>query len=157
MGLIDMINPLGDVPGEDPATRAMIDHLFKRYSALKLGEDIGGHIMPDHKRDLDIQNEELDLQLKRRDLGLPQNSDELESSENNRTGFMLGGLGHLSQMLPTPGLEDSTQMGAFTHASKTANLFEEHPTFLNKIVGALHEPSISGGESLARTLFRRRL
>lgn len=103
MSLMSMINPFEDAEGLDPATGAMMNQALRLYQREKLGERAASYLMPNEDQDLDREAKRLDIAMKRRSLGLPQDSQDLEDSENDRTPFIVKALGQGLQKIPDPG------------------------------------------------------
>lgn len=103
MSMLDLLNPFEDAAGLDPAAGAMMNQALRLYQREKLGEKAAGYFMPDEGQRLQREDQRLDIAVKRRALGLPQDSDDLEEAENERLPFAVKAAGYGLQKIPEPG------------------------------------------------------
>ncbi len=95
-----------DDPTMDP-TEKLFMHGLQRYGQFETMERVGGaltdKILPDEDKELDREYKRLDIQTKKRMLGLPETSEDLDNSRNSNAPMWTVAAGHALQRIPEAG------------------------------------------------------
>lgn len=132
-GLMDIMN-MGDSGANDP-----IDRIFSKYKKMRTQEAIanflGNKFIPDRQNQYADQNQALDIQMKRRSLGLPMdediyedwmNRDQPESDSSFKTMFAVKGMKntpmeHIARNKPNMFWEAMGDLGKSKESINNAN------------------------------------
>lgn len=164
MGLTSMLFGSDD-PNLDPQSKALLDAVSRRYYQHQAVESATDHALDffadDSDDELDRESRILDVQLKRKQLGLPLDSDQLERAINRGTPFysnMMQATGQEAlQRIPEPARPLTGQLrpafnGRVPIQGRTTGLLEGLFGGLERM-GGVHGSS-SSGRGIIRRLFR---
>lgn len=91
---------------QDPTDKLLMNGL-KRFGQFQAIENVESHIsdtlMPDHDKELDRILKELDIRTKKRMLGMPETSEDLDEMSGSSRPFWTVSASHVLQRIPEAG------------------------------------------------------
>jgi hypothetical protein len=101
MGLLDSLLD----SGLDPSTDRLVIGVLKRYEQAQLANKVSSSLLDrlTGRHAYDDENAQLDIALKRRALGLPEDSDDYEDAVNSELPLVAAGFNGALQRIPEPG------------------------------------------------------
>ena len=126
-----------DDPEQDPTDKILMNGL-KRFGQYEGMRALAVHALPDEDRDLRRTEARLDIRTKKRALGLPEDSDDLDESRNSNAPFWTVTARHALQRIPEAGfMSGKSPLSPFL---KTARSITHEPNsigFAGRIARAL--------------------